>query len=129
MVYVLCATQLLTLAALLFGGKWVLTYLERQRSDEARVQAMMADDFAKMLADVLREERAARDQLIDQAYREREQLLNRIQAPAIAVTQVPDAPDPGVSYVDEERERELDFPEIEEEVAGTNGSPQATSTE
>ena len=109
MIYIVSAIQLLTVAVALVIVRWSINYLTRQ--DELmtkNVDAMMAT-VSSIVAEHNREVYG----MVDQAYKEREQLLNRITSPEVAATQLPDMPDPKLSVLDEQGEWDQEHPEGE----------------
>ncbi len=121
MIYVICATQTITVACLVLAVRWGLNYLE-DRDKGYAVIVSAALDHAKRVDESSQEairaivERSNEQvqQVMDKAYRDREILCERIQHPEYMKAQAPSA-DKGAKAkpytMDEEREFEIEHPD------------------
>jgi len=95
MIYVVVFTQVLTLAAAIFIAIAARNYLERERALEASVletalqQQLQANESAqKTVREVVAASDARVQKVLEQAHKEREMLLERIQQPEMTAGQM-----------------------------------------
>jgi len=112
MIYVICLTQLLTVATMLVVARWGIKYLERQ----GELQGHSVDEVMKFAHNLIKEHNEEVKRILDQSFREREYMLTRIQHPEQAVTQAPGVDIPtGISFMDDRAEWERDYPDLVDE--------------
>lgn len=135
MIYVVCLTQLLTVAAVVYVARQAKEFLERDRvmeqavmSDALRHAAEVQESAQQTIRAVVDASDKRVEEILDKAHRDREMLLERIQFPehlqgsaiAAGVT-----PSPSTT-IDEKKQWELDhpdepWPEIDDDVPQAQG--------
>lgn len=121
MIYIICFTQLVTVGAVLVGVRWGLQYLEHQEEEARNLigisMQQMKDAIAssqEAIGGVVESSHTQVQRILNQSYRDREMLCERIQHPEYMKAQAPSADKGDKSQphtMDETREFELENPE------------------
>lgn len=113
MIYILAGTQVLTIIGVLVCVRWVLAYLADKDQTIERLVQVHREEFFKLLVESQNQLKGAREE----AFKEREYLLTRIQHPEQAIAQAPSVGVPtSVSFMDEQEEYLREHPEEADEV-------------
>lgn len=101
MIYVIVATQLITVLAGLVAVRWCLAYL----ADRDQTEQKSYEFYVNSLAEVRVAYHADLKNLIDQSFKEREFLLERVQHPQQTQAQAGGVTgETGITVIDEEEE-------------------------
>lgn len=105
MIYIFLAIQLAIIFSALLVARWGINYLKRQ----AELQSSNVDSMMRFFEGLVKEHNEEVKRILDQSFKEREYLMERLQHPEYMVAQAPSAGENGeVSVVDEAREYETE---------------------